>query len=275
MAAGLIDAGRAGWIALYTRSLSPADAARADEVLAEEAPDLRAEQLARKAAALEMKLNPDAVRARREHAKRDGQRVEARREASGNASPGRAGTGHRGRAGVQGPPGRDRGQAARFRAGRRLPGPAARPGPDRPDPGTRPAGPDQARPRARPARRHRSPAARPAARPDAAPTTTAAPVLPVRASRRPSRPLSTSWSPPGPCSAGPPRPPRPAPGACWTPDETRAAAAAAAAHPRTRWCVTLTGPDGTALAHGCARGPRPRLLDSLLDDLAPQPPPHS
>ncbi len=49
------------------------------------APDLRAEQLARKAAALEMKLNPEAVKARREHAKRDGQRVEARREASGNA----------------------------------------------------------------------------------------------------------------------------------------------------------------------------------------------
>ena len=34
-------------------------------------------------------------------------------------------------------------------------------------------------------------------------------------------------------------------------------------HPQTRWCVTLTGPDGTALAHGCARGPRPRLLDNL------------
>jgi hypothetical protein len=31
----------------------------------------------------------------------------------------------------------------------------------------------------------------------------------------------------------------------------------------------MTGPDGTALAHGCARGPRPRVLD----DLKPQPPP--
>ena len=33
--------------------------------------------------------------------------------------------------------------------------------------------------------------------------------------------------------------------------------AAAAAHPGTRWCVTVTGPDGTAAAHGCAPGPHP------------------
>jgi hypothetical protein len=52
-------------------------------------------------------------------------------------------------------------------------------------------------------------------------------------------------------------------------DETRTVAAAAAAHPGTRWCVTLTGPDGTALAHGCAHGSHPRLLDQL----GPQPPP--
>ncbi|HET6187238.1 MAG TPA: HNH endonuclease signature motif containing protein, partial [Trebonia sp.] len=52
-------------------------------------------------------------------------------------------------------------------------------------------------------------------------------------------------------------------------DEARQAAAAAAEHPRTRWCVTVVGPDGTARAHGCARGQHPRLLD----DLEPQPPP--
>jgi len=28
-------------------------------------------------------------------------------------------------------------------------------------------------------------------------------------------------------------------------------------HPRTRWCATLLGPDGTAVAHGCARGQHP------------------
>lgn len=32
---------------------------------------------------------------------------------------------------------------------------------------------------------------------------------------------------------------------------------AASRHPRTRWCVTLTGPDGTAAAHGCAPGRHP------------------
>ena len=41
MAAGLIDDARAAWIAYYTHGLTPADAARADEVLAA-APDLRA-----------------------------------------------------------------------------------------------------------------------------------------------------------------------------------------------------------------------------------------
>jgi hypothetical protein len=134
MAAGLIAADRAGWIAFYTRSLSPADTARAEEVLAAAAPGLRAEQLARKADALEKKLNPEG----------------AETLLGLSTTPAQAG----------------------------------------------------------------------------------------------------SW---GLLDAA----------------GTRALAAAAAAHPATRWCVTLTGPDGTALAHGCARGPRPHLLD----DLGPQPPP--
>ena len=86
MAAGLIDEDRASYIAYYTHSLNPADAARADAILAAAAPDLRVDQLARKAAALEMKLAPEAARARKEHEKRTNQRVEARREYSGNAS---------------------------------------------------------------------------------------------------------------------------------------------------------------------------------------------
>jgi hypothetical protein len=86
MAAGLIDEPRAAWIAYYTHGLSAADAARADAVLAAAAPGLRADQVARRAAALEMRLDPAAARARKEHDKRTGQRVEARREASGNAS---------------------------------------------------------------------------------------------------------------------------------------------------------------------------------------------
>ena len=86
MAAGTISAGRADTIAAATGFLSDADAARADEILAAAAPGLRADQLARKAAALEMKLDPEAARTRKEHAKNTRQRVEVRRELSGNAS---------------------------------------------------------------------------------------------------------------------------------------------------------------------------------------------
>ena len=41
------------------------------------------------------------------------------------------------------------------------------------------------------------------------------------------------------------------------PDDTRRLLQAASLHPRTRWRVTLLAPDGTAAAHGCARGPHP------------------
>jgi hypothetical protein len=41
------------------------------------------------------------------------------------------------------------------------------------------------------------------------------------------------------------------------PAAARDLARTAAAHPRSRWCITVTGQDGQAVAHGCARGPRP------------------
>ena len=41
------------------------------------------------------------------------------------------------------------------------------------------------------------------------------------------------------------------------PQATRDMTEAAAAHPQTRWCVTVAGPDGTASAHGCAPGRHP------------------
>jgi hypothetical protein len=41
------------------------------------------------------------------------------------------------------------------------------------------------------------------------------------------------------------------------PQTTRDMVEAASAHPETRWCVTLVGPDGTASAHGCAPGQHP------------------
>ena len=41
------------------------------------------------------------------------------------------------------------------------------------------------------------------------------------------------------------------------PDLARDLAAAAAANPKTTWCVTVTDRDGHAIGHGCAR-PEPR-----------------
>jgi hypothetical protein len=86
MADGTISADRADTIASATVFLSDEDAAKADEILAAAAPGLRVDQLGRKAAALEMKLDPEAVRIRKEHARSTRQRVEVRRELSGNAS---------------------------------------------------------------------------------------------------------------------------------------------------------------------------------------------
>jgi hypothetical protein len=254
MAAGLVDAGKARWIALYTRSLDPADTARADKVLAAEAPDLRDEQLARKAAALEMKLNPDGVKARRERARRDGQRVEARREASGNGSlAGR----ELDTADVLASKAYLDAMAARLRASG-VPGSLDRlralaltdltqgHNPlDRiqPEPELEPAGPGQ--PSDEDETSHRPGGA-----------------APVPALINLLVPAGTLL---GFSTA-------PAQAAAWgllDADETRTFVTAAAAHPATRWCLTMTGPDGTALAHGCARGPHPRLLN----DLEPQPPP--
>ena len=86
MSAGLIDAERGAIIAAYTGCLSPEDAARADEILAAAAPEVRAETLARRAAALMMKLDPEAAKTRKEKTKRVAQRVQVQLERSGNAS---------------------------------------------------------------------------------------------------------------------------------------------------------------------------------------------
>ena len=85
MSDGLIDAERAAIIAAYTGCLSPEDAARADEILAAAAPEVRAETLARRAAALVMKLDPEAARKRKDSARRAGRRVEVKLERSGNS----------------------------------------------------------------------------------------------------------------------------------------------------------------------------------------------
>jgi hypothetical protein len=41
------------------------------------------------------------------------------------------------------------------------------------------------------------------------------------------------------------------------PQTTRDMTEAASLHPETRWCLTIIGPDGTAIAHGCAPGQHP------------------
>jgi hypothetical protein len=85
LGAGLIDEYRARLIWRPTRCLSDADAARADEILAALAPGLRYDQLARKATAVAMKLDPEAFQRGKEKARADRQRVQAGREDSGNA----------------------------------------------------------------------------------------------------------------------------------------------------------------------------------------------
>jgi hypothetical protein len=86
MAAGTIDGYRAKIIHEFTRFLSGEQAAQADQILAAAAPGMAPAELKKKAARLEMRLDPDGVRQRKEDAARKHRRVEARQEASGNAS---------------------------------------------------------------------------------------------------------------------------------------------------------------------------------------------
>jgi hypothetical protein len=86
MAAGTIDGYKAKIIFEFTRFLADEQAAQADQILAAAAPEMAPAELKKKAARLEMKLDPDGVRQRKEEAARKHRRVEVRQEASGNAS---------------------------------------------------------------------------------------------------------------------------------------------------------------------------------------------
>jgi len=286
MAAGLISSFRADIIAGSTVSLSDADAAYADQVLAAVAPELRVDQLARKAAALEMKLNPDGVKARKEHARQTRQRVEVRREDSGNAClAGReldtatalaskayidaiavrvrnAGLADatlssiRARVMTELLQGRNPLNLIKPRPRTILNTPDA--DPEFPDPDD-PAAPDPGY-----------------TGPDGAPAWTGDEAdnarwghpnepddLPPR--RGPLRP-SESAPPPANLNLiipigtllGWSTAPAQADGyGLLDPEETRALAAAASRHPRTRWSVTVVDPSGQAIAHGRARGQHP------------------
>jgi hypothetical protein len=255
MAAGTITASSARAIAFYTGSLSDADAALADQVLAAAAPGLREDTLARRAAALEMKLDPEAARVRKEHARDTRQRVEARRELSGNASlAGReldtadvmASKAHISalalqlrRAGLDGPLDALRARVlADLTSGRN---PLDRITPPRADP-ARPDGWDGEDGTSGPGT--------PGTLATPAPASNPAKPAPFPAVINLIVPAGTllGWST-APSQAG-----------TWgllDPIDTKNIVAAASLDPRTRWCMTITGNDGTALAHGCSPGQHP------------------
>ena len=232
-----------------TRILADADAAKANTVLAASAPGKTFGELRYAARKLVLKLDPDAVRKRKEAAKREAH-VRRFREESGNAGmvarelPSdevlaswqhveqraldlRA-------AGVPGSL-----QDLRVRAyldllqerdSRAAPAGPADSGPDGPDgPGTGPDGPGGPGPAPRPG-------------PDAGPSLAALVTITI--------PLTTyegRSDTPGEAGGF----------GLLDGDDARDLVAAAARHPRTRWCVTALNPDGTAAAHGCLPGRHP------------------
>ena len=285
MAAGLIDEYRARLIWRPTRHLTDADAARADEILAALAPGLRYDRLARKAVAVAMKLDPEAFTRGKEQARADRQRVVAGREESGNAFlSGRelaiedalASKAHIDALAVALRKGGLPGTLQRLRVlafndltqGRhpldRLAGPepaddAGRDArQDKPAAGGRPGdGDDDASwdgcpdmPEWQHERRGTTDDDDGDDHHDGTPGVPSGPPAPFPALINLTVPAGNilGWSS--------------APGEVggWgltDPDDTCRLVQAASLHPRTRWCFTLLGPDGTAVAHGCARGQHP------------------
>ena len=287
MAAGLIDADRARLIWRPTRHLTDADAAHADEILAALAPGLRYDQLARKAVAVAMKLDPDAFKRGKEQTRAGRQRVVAGREESGNAylsgrelaiedalaskthidalavalrRGGMPGTLQRLRVvafndltqgrdpldrltgpGPAGPAGRDVRQDKPAAGGQ--PGDGDGTG-DSDDDASWDGCPDM--PEWQHERRGTAEDDGDVDHPDGA----AVPPGPFPAQINLTVPAGTAygWST-APGEAG-----------GWgltDHDDTRRLLQAASMHPGTRWCLTLLRPDGTAVAHGCARGQHP------------------
>jgi hypothetical protein len=240
MAAGAIDLARACTIAFHTRAMTDADATYADEVLAAAAPGKRLDQLARKAAALELKLAPEAVAARKAIARQD-RRVEARREQSGNASlSGReldtadviASKAYiddialrlRDSGSIEGTLGQLRALTLTDLTQGRNPLDRIKPKQATDPSGAAPIPPDGPADNAGPA------------------------PLPALINLLVPAGTLLGWGT------------APGEAAGWgllDTEETQALVRAASRHPRTRWCVTVIAPDGTAVAHGCATGQHP------------------
>ena len=293
LGAGRLDRYRALIIHRATIALSDAAAAEADQVLAAAAPGLTYQALRARAAAVEMRLDPEAVRRRKDEARARHRRVEARREDSGNMAYGgrelspdealaakaaidadavalrNAGAGGSLRelrvraylARLQGCDplgGLAAGPGSRHGSGRAGPDdPAAGAGPRPGSPGHPGQGDtDEGRPGADADQDEDQDEDADEGRPGGfgggpqEPGSPAGGLAPLPALTTLIVPAGTllGWSD-APADAGP-----------WgmlDPGDTRRLVQAASAHPRSRWCVTVTGPDGTAVAHGCARGQHP------------------
>jgi hypothetical protein len=274
LAAGAIHPVHAKIIEDVTRVLSDADAARADEILSEAAQSKTFGELRAAAHRLVLKLDPDAARRRKEAARQDAH-VRRFREQSGNA----------GMIARELPPDevlaswQHVDQRARDLRAAGMPGTlqelrvrayldllqerdsrTGRIGPDAQETGGQPSGNDAPQdgsdgPGGNPEPDDRGPggsggdggpAGDPAgtggnghARPGTGPSVAALINMTV--------PLSAltgqSGTPADVAGFG-----------LLDPDTARDLVAAAARHPRTRWCLTALHPDGTAAAHGCAAG---------------------
>jgi hypothetical protein len=265
MEAGLIDRDRARVISNATAHLPDDKAAAADEVLARAAAEMRLADLQQKAARLEARLDPEGVQARKEARKRD-RRVELRREDSGAASlagreldPAEALAGKASidaeavrlrNAGLPGTLGQIRAMILMDRIHQRSswdrlaaqpePGPCEDRDPA-PSPDTgHPAGPyrDGQFPDDADVTDHDEDEGRPGG------------TTPMPALINITIPAGTllGWSQ-TPADAG-----------TWglmDAGTVRDLIKAASRHPRTRWCYTVTGPGGEAIAHACARGSHP------------------
>jgi hypothetical protein len=258
MEAGTIDLARACTIAFHTRAMTDADAGHADEVLAAAAPGKRLDQLARKAAALELKLAPEAVAARKTLARQD-RRVEARREQSGNSSlSGREldtadviaskayiddiALSLRDSGRIEGTLGQLRALALTDLTQGRNPLDRIKPQQAKDPSGTA-----------------SDAAGEPSECPHEAAPGPASDPVDYTGQARPGEPaplpaLINLLIPAGTLLGWGTAPGEAAGWGLLDTEETQALVKAASRHPRTRWCVTVTAPDGTAMAHGCAAG---------------------
>jgi hypothetical protein len=261
--AGLIDRDRARAISNATLHLPADKAAVADKILAGAAQEMRLADLYQKAARLEARLDPEGVKARKEEAKRT-RRVELRREDSGAASlagreldPAEAMTGKASidaeavrlrNAGLPGTLGQLRAMILMDRIHQRSPWDRlAQPPPEPAADGDGEPGDDHDV--------HGEDAdeedeGRPGRTPPGSPSDRTARKTPMPALINVIVPAGTLL---GTSDA-------PADVGAWglmDADAVRDLIEAASRDPRTRWCWTLTGRDGEATAHACARGSHP------------------